>query len=583
MFRSIGNEGIEFPFSERLNIIMGENNTGKSNILVALTYIKNICGKKEIIFDINDYYNGIQTNEIELCVTIKLDNNEMDFLIENIIKTSNIIDNEEVQTFFRGGIINEFEIIVMKIMNEYNLIVRNGKLFNSSRGGTLKREFPPQDQLNTFHISSIINGLIKQNKRLDDNEYLKIGVGKSGYIHELSYIYNYITYLYRQNFNVFDDFRRKPVWKVSGALDSLNGQDSIRVLYNLYNHKDKKIQERYFSILKEFEQIFPNISFRAVEGDLHIQKDSLKEMSINLCGSGLIEMLTFLVNVIDVETKVFGLEEPELHFHPHLQRVMFDLIKSNAGNNQFIILSHSPYFIDSENIDNCMIVRDIDNKTQVFKLPDNYFQERELAKLKKIIDIQSRDLFFAKKVMLLEGETELGAFPIFAKEIGYDFDVNGISVIFVGGKDNFEIFIKLLVGYKIPYIIVCDRDAVMEINVGDVPSIFRQLNNLNLIEIYDYEHISSKPKENIEGINKIKDDKFEEVCDIARKYRCNPLSSDFEGVLTSYNYINMIIEAKLEVGKSKPRIGRYIAEKIVETGKEIPSEFIEVINSLKEL
>ena len=70
-----------------------------------------------------------------------------------------------------------------------------------------------------------------------------------------------------------------------------------------------------------------------------------------------------------------------------------------------------------------------------------------------------KSYFSHRKVILVEGPTELGALPIFASETGYNFDENGVSVINVGGKETFEFFVKLCEGFEIPYFIIADNDA----------------------------------------------------------------------------------------------------------------------------
>ena len=109
----------------------------------------------------------------------------------------------------------------------------------------------------------------------------------------------------------------------------------------------------------------------------------------------------------------------------------------------------------------------------------------------------------------------------------YNFDENGVSVIDIGGKRNFEFFVKLCDGFAIPYFIIADKDAE------------------KLLTNYESKLI---------------------------------LPSDFEGLLPD----NLIEEARKIVGKSKPRIGRYVAKKMVDQGK-IPDEVEQIIESLKKL
>ena len=189
--------------------------------------------------------------------------------------------------------------------------------------------------------------------------------------------------------------------------------------------------------------------------------------------------------------------------------------------------------------------------------------------------------------MLVEGETEKGALPIFAKSLNSDFDKNGFSVVWVGGKDNLEIFMKLLEGFEIPYMVTCDKDAIMEISKGKIEgiktsSLFRQLYNLKILTIEEVGKIKLFASQ-IENKKSYKEDLFEGLKEIALKHNCFVLSGTFEDILKKSGYDNLMNEAEDIVGGSKARIGRYVAEKIVEQGGEIPKEFEEIISKVNQI
>ncbi len=116
---------------------------------------------------------------------------------------------------------------------------------------------------------------------------------------------------------------------------------------------------------------------------------------------------------------------------------------------------------------------------------------RTKVKLKKNLSLTSREIFFSKIVFLVEGEIEFGALPIFAEDMDFEFNNNGVTIIGVGGKDNFEIYMKLLKSFDIPYLVMCDGDAVMKVEGGNLPSIFRQLKNLSLVDEKDLKIVKS--------------------------------------------------------------------------------------------
>jgi CRISPR-associated exonuclease Cas4 len=68
------------------------------------------------------------------------------------------------------------------------------------------------------------------------------------------------------------------------------------------------------------------------------------------------------------------------------------------------------------------------------------------------------ELFFARTVVLVEGETEERVLPVLASKLGRRVD--DISVVDCGGKNNLVAYIKLLNEFHIPYVVAHDEDPV---------------------------------------------------------------------------------------------------------------------------
>ena len=68
------------------------------------------------------------------------------------------------------------------------------------------------------------------------------------------------------------------------------------------------------------------------------------------------------------------------------------------------------------------------------------------------------EMFFAKKAIFVEGETEKASLPYLAKKLGY---VNqDISYIDCGSKNNLSLYILISNAFKIPYIVIHDEDPL---------------------------------------------------------------------------------------------------------------------------
>jgi DNA replication protein DnaC len=165
---------------------------------------------------------------------------------------------------------------------------------------------------------------------------------------------------------------------------------------------------------------------------------------------------------------ILAIEEPELYLHPQQQRVLFDLLKAiaAAGSTQIILSSHSPIFIDVA--DTTSILRTgktIEGGTKIKQLSEALFSgngnqaKKDRFHLTQWINPTRGELFFAKKVVLVEGPTEIAVIPYVANRLGI-FNQN-VAVIECGGKGAVTLYIELLKSFEIDYAVVHDEDPVV--------------------------------------------------------------------------------------------------------------------------
>tara|TARA_R110001592_G_scaffold237306_3_gene496108 strand:- start:12059 stop:13855 length:1797 start_codon:yes stop_codon:yes gene_type:complete len=119
----------------------------------------------------------------------------------------------------------------------------------------------------------------------------------------------------------------------------------------------------------------------------------------------------------DLRNLVICFEEPELFLHPNASNQMRDTIYELAGtSNQIICTSHSPYMIDlsreKENqvINNISIQSDSFVKSTAFSITEKFLElqgnDRDYVKMLVKIDDYFARAFFAKKIVIVEGDTE---------------------------------------------------------------------------------------------------------------------------------------------------------------------------------
>ena len=195
--------------------------------------------------------------------------------------------------------------------------------------------------------------------------------------------------------------------------------------------------------------------------------------------SGEREIIHFLVAMfaLNVRDGLILVDEPELHLHPRWQRLFLRLFKDLAPerNNQFIIATHSPVFVSPDTIQNVARVYRAPNEGShhvALKNMDDLPSQKQLVRM---INSQNNErLFFADKVILVEGITDrivIGSLVELAIE--HFTDNRSIEVIDVGGKHNISEYTKLLDAMKTPWGVIADCDYLEQIGKSDVKKLFR--------------------------------------------------------------------------------------------------------------
>lgn len=127
------------------------------------------------------------------------------------------------------------------------------------------------------------------------------------------------------------------------------------------------------------------------------------------------------------------IEEPEAHIHAQRQLRLIQSLQEEAGKStcQTIITTHSPLLASVVKLENITIIKD--GAAYPLKYESTQLVQDDYKYLERYLDATKANLFFAKGVVVVEGPAEELLLPTIAKLLGYDFTEYGISIINVRG------------------------------------------------------------------------------------------------------------------------------------------------------
>jgi putative ATP-dependent endonuclease of the OLD family len=186
-------------------------------------------------------------------------------------------------------------------------------------------------------------------------------------------------------------------------------------------------------------------------------------------------------NATTARAVVLAVEEPELYMHPQMERKMRDVLYRLASQPGFQVVctTHSPVFLDIEKSQKTVvrIVKRLDRTVTFFQVQEDMFAGEDAAsereRLRMIADFHPmvNELFFAKRVVLVEEESAIVAFEKAGQLTGlfdrYPSVRHDVAIIDCRGKGSIPAFQRVLNHFRIPYTVVHDEDTGNPTAVGE--------------------------------------------------------------------------------------------------------------------
>jgi len=463
-FRKYGSENFELDkphldlsFHQGLNLLIGENDSGKSAIIDAIKVVLKAYAYEWIRAEDKDFHINSE-NQISQRLRIEIHFKGItDDEAKNFIEWLGWED-EKIETPGEDGNIVEQTVTRPKLILIYDVERKNnnvipsdiragmdgvGHILNAEAREYLKCTFlkPLRDAENEL--------LAKKNSRLakilSDHKLFKNAKDEHPLIETFKIA----------NKSVEDYFKDNA------------GDDSNK----------SQIKDIIDEFLKEFIEEDYSSKFDVSGTDIKqiLERISLGIEGKNYLGLGTLNRIFMASELLHLRRNWNGLklcivEELEAHLHPQAQMKIIEKLKKESEENkiQFILSTHSPNIASKVDLKSLMICKNND----VFPMGQDFTilgDEIKTGKyknsyeyLERFLDVTKSNLFFAKGIILVEGWSEEILLSEIAKKIGYDLTKNEISIINVAST-AFLHFAKIFLrndnkNMKIPISIITDLD-----------------------------------------------------------------------------------------------------------------------------
>lgn len=285
-------------------------------------------------------------------------------------------------------------------------------------------------------------------------------------------------------------------------------EDALKTIDELLNEKtvkDKKedrmttlsdIEEKIKEVLVKLMPTVDKIRLKVITDDIktifskgvEISVDDGVETDVLLKGHGLQRCIVFSLLKTLIENErgtlfgqkeenkeyppiILAIEEPEMYIHPQIGKLFYDVLVEFSKNDQVIYTTHSPRFIDVFEYESIALTsKNSVDGTMVQNCDTSVFNDLPNKKIfKGLTQLNSdvNELFFARNVIVVEGPEDKIAIIETLKKlriINIRTEEQQITIIVAGGKQSIPFFIRVLNAFKINYAVLHDLDIVENMN-----------------------------------------------------------------------------------------------------------------------
>ncbi|MBR6982477.1 MAG: AAA family ATPase [Ruminococcus sp.] len=402
-FQSVdGAPGLQITFHKGLNALIGENDSGKTAVIDALKLVL-LTQSNEYIKPVDeDFYRSADGNA---CSEFKIDCTLSEFT-QNEAK--NFI---EYLNFKKDG-----DKVEYTLQLHYRAWKDGHRIYQELRVGDID---------DGISIDGKARELLKAVylKPLRDAER-EMSSGRGSRISQI--LLNHPVFKDKKEhavLDIFQDANKKIEEYFTDDADGKHILQAIRDNLASFNDQGQASNAELKTSDIQLKAILESLSLNAPEIN-----PGLGELNLLFIAAELL----LLKDDTDGGLKLALIEELEAHLHPQAQLRLINYLQNEYNENdvQIIISTHSPILASKINLKNLILMKSgcgydlAEGKTGL--------QKGDYLFLQRFLDSTKANLFFAKGIIMVEGDAENILIPVIADIIGYSLEKYGISIVNVG-------------------------------------------------------------------------------------------------------------------------------------------------------
>ena len=515
------------PFHEGVNVILGHNNTGKSNLLRAIGLVLGFSdghrlGTSDIFYDTNVETLKQQSPRIQITLVLHrsegeyLDSAEMG-LFSGMMTDPTLSEEAELRYEFKLADTQEdnykADVAEATTAKEIWKIIDHDyiRFYRSSRSGgnqaagisvndalgqidfqfldairdvshDLYAGYNPllRDVLNFFIDYSVKNDAEKTEDEI--KEQLK--TLRDNFVLQSAPLMHTLQSRLQNGKNVFLKYAVDTGATFNGAVPDFDGEVT---------------ENEMFAVLRMIIKYAIGIEVPATYNGLGY--NNLIYMSLLLAKMQADSSITYMKRNAKVLT-FLAVEECEAHLHPAMQYKFLQFLQDNKANGhvrQIFMTTHSTQIASAVKLDDLICLTSpklgqIDvGYPRIIYNGNNANDVKSKQYVQRFLDATKADMFFANRLIFVEGVAEELLLPVFAKYLGKNLTDEHVLVVNMGGR-YFNHFLKLFDtnnAYAINKKIVCltDIDPCRKKNLpnADYEACYPYEYNIDTVN-YNYMH-----------------------------------------------------------------------------------------------